>query len=224
VPTILLVRHAQASYGESDYDVLSPLGREQAVAVRDALLTPDVGLTRVISGSLRRQIDSARPWLADGAEPEVDPRWDEYDAGDVLDAHGRVRASLERRPDEDAPVLSSRDFQAVLDEGLLAWIAAGDDSTADVPWPAFRGRIRAALDDLAASLASGETAAVFTSSGVIATVCAMVLGVPDSAMVTFNHVSVNGSLTKLTVGRRGTSLISFNEHAHLQARGMVTYR
>ena len=214
MPAILLVRHAQASYGGDDYDVLSPLGREQAVATRDALLTPDLRVTRVISGSLRRQIDSARPWLGAGGEPEVDPRWDEYDAGDVLDAHGRVAASLERTPDSDAPLLSSRDFQAVLDEGLVAWIAAGDDSPAAVSWPAFRGRVQAALDELAASL----------SSGVIATACVIVLGVPDTAMITFNHVSVNGSLTKLTVGRRGTSLISFNEHAHLQARGMVTYR
>jgi hypothetical protein len=50
--------------------------------------------------------------------------------------------------------------------------------------------------------------------------------VPDAALIAFNHVSVNTGITKLAVGRSGTTLISSNEHAHLdEADGsLITYR
>jgi hypothetical protein len=36
---------------------------------------------------------------------------------------------------------------------------------------------------------------------------------------------VNGSITKLVTGRRGVTLVSFNEHAHLEsAPELLTYR
>ena len=50
------------------------------------------------------------------------------------------------------------------------------------------------------------------------------LGLPGAALVAFNHVAVNGAVTKLVGGRRGISLISFNEHLHLQRAGLITYR
>jgi hypothetical protein len=37
---------------------------------------------------------------------------------------------------------------------------------------------------------------------------------------------VNASVTKVLVGRRGTTLVSFNDHAHLDGGedGLLTYR
>jgi broad specificity phosphatase PhoE len=84
--------------------------------------------------------------------------------------------------------------------------------------------VAAALDDAVGGLASGETGLVITSGGVIAACCARLLGVPASAFVAFNHVVVNAAVTKVVHGRRGTSLVSFNEHAHLEPEGLVTYR
>ena len=37
MPTLLLVRHAQGSFGDADYDVLSKCGHEQATALADDL-------------------------------------------------------------------------------------------------------------------------------------------------------------------------------------------
>ena len=40
-----------------------------------------------------------------------------------------------------------------------------------------------------------------------------------------NRVTVNTGITKVVRGRSGTSLLSFNEHAHLTGvSGMLTYR
>jgi hypothetical protein len=41
-----------------------------------------------------------------------------------------------------------------------------------------------------------------------------------------SKVVVNSSVTKVLDGRRGTSLISFNDHSHLEAAGpeLLSYR
>jgi broad specificity phosphatase PhoE len=214
MPAVILVRHAQGSYGGADYDVLSPIGADQATAL-DRL---ELGTPRLVSGSLRRQRDTALPWTSAGAELHVDARWDEYTAEDVLAAHSETGASL-----ENPEGLTSRQFQELLDGGLLRWIAAAEQSAAAETWPAFRDRIGAALADLVAALDSGQTGVVFTSAGVIAACCVVALGLPEESLIAFNHVGINAGLTKLVAGRRGTTLVSFNEHAHLDPR-LVTYR
>jgi len=45
-----------------------------------------------------------------------------------------------------------------------------------------------------------------------------------TARWSFNHVVVNAAITKVVSGRRGVSLISFNEHGHLEPDQLVTYR
>jgi hypothetical protein len=59
---------------------------------------------------------------------------------------------------------------------------------------------------------------------VIAALAAQLLGLPDQATVAFNHVVVNAAITKIVSGRRGMSLVSFNEHGHLEPDQLVTYR
>ena len=222
MPAVFLLRHGQASFGKADYDVLSERGAEQASVLHAALEERGVRFDRLVSGSLRRQIDTALPWTSGGAQVTADPRWNEYDSADVVGAHADVPASPERI--EGAPEMSSGDFQVILDRALTAWIDAGEDGPAGETWTAFRGRTVAALDDLVASLGSGETAAAFTSGGVIAVLAVAALKLPDQAFVALNRVGVNGAVTKLVSGRRGTTLVSFNEHAHLEPGGLVTYR
>jgi broad specificity phosphatase PhoE len=224
MPAVLLIRHGQASFGTADYDVLSETGVLQAAAVHAALAERGIAVDRLVSGSLRRQLDTLKPWTDAGAEVSVDARWDEYDSEDVLGAHATVPASPERHDGDAAPPMTSRRFQEVIDPALRAWVEAGADGPAAETWPMFRERVTEALRDLIASLRSGETAAVSTSGGPIGALCAQLLGVPDTALVAFNRVTINAAITKLVSGRGGTTLVSFNEHAHLEPAGLVTYR
>lgn len=225
MPSLLLIRHGQASYASADYDVLSERGVAQGKAVFESLEARGLCAARLVSGSLRRQRDTAAPWVAAGARLEVDPRWNEYDAADVLGAHSAAAASLENPVGSGGEALSSRDFQRLLDEALLAWVAAGTRSAAREPFPEFQERVGGALRDAMGGLRSGETGLVFTSGGVIGAVAASVLGLPQSALIAFNHVSINGSVTKLVGGRSGISLVSFNEHSHLEREPeLITYR
>ncbi|HWF53236.1 MAG TPA: hypothetical protein VG223_01350, partial [Solirubrobacteraceae bacterium] len=66
----------------------------------------------------------------------------------------------------------------------------------------------------------------FTSGGVLAAVCIELLGLADDAFTTFNRVTINAGITKVIHGRRGATLVSFNDHSHLERAGteLVTYR
>jgi broad specificity phosphatase PhoE len=225
VPTILLIRHGQASYGTGDYDRLSPRGREQARVTASELTRRGLTVVRVLSGSLRRQRDTAAPVAAALALPvALDPRFNEYDMDEILAAHADtgVRTNVAR----GAKHVSSAEFQRILERGMMSWIEAGDASTCREPWPRFDARVTAALTDLAGGLSSGSTAVVFTSAGVVAALCRGILGLPAEAVVPLNRVSVNAGITKLACGRSGISFVSFNEHAHLEYGGseLVTLR
>ena len=65
-----------------------------------------------------------------------------------------------------------------------------------------------------------------TSSGIIAAVCAGLLGAGIDGFVALNRVTTNGGITKLVVGRGGVSLVAFNDHAHFEDgnRELQTYR
>jgi broad specificity phosphatase PhoE len=227
VPTILLIRHAQASFGEADYDVLSDLGHRQVEALARSLgrrgITPDL----VVTGALRRQRDTAGPWAPPaGPRAVVDERFDEYDDDDVLGHHSSSTVRLRRTPSEAGSAPTSREFQVLLDGALQNWVEAEGASPAVRPWPVFLGGIDAALDDVAGRLGKGQTAFVFSSSGVIAAAAALLLGAPAETFVALNRVSINAAVTKVIVGSRGRTLVSYNGHGHLEGGdgSLVTYR
>lgn len=210
MPVVLLVRHGQASFGADDYDVLSEIGRRQSEVVGAELARRGLREPLSMSGRLRRQQDTARTALPD-VPLQVDWRWDEYDHLGLL----------ERYPSGQTSDGSSRSVQVLLDAALRSWV---DDRDGD--WQAFVGGAAAALRELVPCLGSGRDAVVFTSGGVVAAVCADVLGLGAEGVVALNRVTVNGGITKLVVGRGGVSLVAFNDHAHFEgsARGLLTYR
>jgi hypothetical protein len=76
MPTLLLVRHGQASFGGPDYDVLSADGLAQSAALARELVSRKLTVDRVVSGSLRRRLVTADPSAAAlGCMVTVDPRW-----------------------------------------------------------------------------------------------------------------------------------------------------
>jgi broad specificity phosphatase PhoE len=227
VPAILLARHGQASFGTADYDRLSPTGLEQTAVLAADLGRRGVRIDAVVSGSMVRHRQTAEPVAAAmGCALTVDAGWDEFDSADVFAHHSSSPVREERPAGSTAPEISSREFQAVLDDALHAWIAAGEDSATAETWPAFTRRVAAARAALVDPLGPGETALVSTSGGVIAAICVELLAVPDGTAVAFNRVTANTGVSKVVHGRGGTTLVSFNEHAHLERNGssLVTYR
>jgi broad specificity phosphatase PhoE len=222
VSVVLLVRHGQASWGAADYDVLSPLGAEQARLLGRELaargLSPDV----VAHGSLQRQQETAR-LLVEAATwdrvPTVDAGWDEMDHLQVLARSPRPQAADRQTRSE---------FQAWFEAATDRWTGGDFDSEYDEAFPSFGERVAAALGALTAGLGPDGVAVVVTSGGPIARVAAELLA-PAAVTAVYRRLApvlVNSSVSKLVVGRRGTTLVSFNEHAHLERTGarLLTYR
>lgn len=215
MPSVLLVRHAQASHGAADYDVLSALGRRQATVLAAELQRRGLAPARVVSGTLRRQRDTLHPFAeTEGVTVEEDEGWNEYDAGDILAHHGPVGSHAAG----DTAVAAS-DMQTLLGGGLAAWITAGSDGPTREPYSAFVARVHAALRRVLDGLGPGESALVCSSGGTIGCIGAALLGMGPTGLVTLNRVSVNTGLTRVVAGARGATLVTFNEHAHLERDG-----
>lgn len=224
---IYLVRHGQApshAYVDDatpDYDAagdttpgLTDLGFRQARAAGVALARQVDGFDAAISGSLPRQratVAGVLEAFPSAAAPDIDPAWNEYVTPSVPEA-------------ADIHAGGGRPFQDALDTALTAWAggaANGPESYAD-----FAGRVRDAADRAAALAGSGKSILVVSSAGVITQLIAQLWQVPDAAWPHLSRTFVNASVTKLIAGRRGLTLVSFNDHAHLSDRdsGLMTFR
>ncbi|GAA1564547.1 hypothetical protein GCM10009789_17500 [Kribbella sancticallisti] len=65
---------------------------------------------------------------------------------------------------------------------------------------------------------------MFTSGGPITAVVGRLLSGGDDLWLRLNPVTVNTAITKLVSGRSGLTLISFNEHGHLDGSELLSYR
>jgi broad specificity phosphatase PhoE len=215
---VLLVRHAQASFGAEDYDVLSEAGVEQSRVLGRALAAQGLEPTAMLHGAMRRQRDTvvamteAAGW---SVPPGLDEGWDEFDHLGVVARLG-VPTDLDDR----------RAFQRTFEDATARWYGGAHDDDYPESWPEFAERVRGALDR--GSARDGVTVVV-TSGGPIAVACASLVSPGTtprelaSYWALFNTVTVNAGITRVLEGSTGRRLLSFNEHSHLP-RELVTYR
>jgi broad specificity phosphatase PhoE len=221
VSFVLLVRHGQASWGAADYDQLSDLGAEQSRVLGATLasrgLRPDV----VVRGAMKRHRQTAdAAAAAAGWDVEVveDDGWNEFDHRQMLDLHPAGVGEGEE--------LTRARFQQWFEEATRRWTGGAFADEYDESFTAFGERVDAALRRTVERLEPKQSAVVFTSGGPISWVTASLLGGGAGVWSQLNPVTVNASLTKVVVGRRGATLVSFNDHSHLEGgdAGLLTYR
>lgn len=227
---VLLVRHGQASFGAADYDVLSDAGVTQALTLGHALAASEKPPTMVLSGSMRRQRETAETMVraARWSVPlQTDARWDEFDHLAVIAAYSDLR------PDEraalDAGTMDRRAFQELFEKATGRWTSANHDQDYAETFALFTRRVRAALAAACRAADQGSTVVVVSSGGAIAAAAAMLVDVSDDPhrlagpWQRLNTVVVNSSVSRVVVGSTGARLLTLNEHAHLPA-DQVTYR
>lgn len=218
---VLLVRHGQASWGSDDYDVLSPRGEQQAHLLGRSLAARGIRPDLVVRGSMRRHRQTAEQVLAGAgwaAQPVEDRGWDEFDHVQMLSLHPAVYGEGEE--------MSRAQFQQWFEEATLRWTGGAHDEEYDESFTAFGRRVDAALRRTVERLGPDGTALVLTSGGPVSWVATSLLGAAADLWTQLNPVTVNSSVTKVVVGRRGMTLVSFNDHSHLEGAGdgFITYR
>lgn len=215
---VLLVRHGQASFGAADYDVLSEVGHEQARVLGKSLATRGVTPDVVVRGGMRRhqqttdELVGAAGWH-DHGEVLVDDGFDEFDHVQLIDAH------LAAAPGP------TDDFSEIFELAVARWASGEYDAEYPESFASFEARVVAAAERLADVVPAKGLAIVVTSGGPIGVLTAGLLAGQPAAWHRFNSRVVNTGVTKLISGRSGLSVVSFNEHTHLeQDPQLLTYR
>ncbi len=205
---LLLVRHAQASFGAADYDRLSQLGWRQSRWLGEYFAERRIAFDRIVRGTLKRHAETLAgigEGMRASLESQADAGLDEYDAAAILRAHtGREPAAGEG---------DRRTHFRLLREALYAWT---DGTLALAPhqrFDAFRGRVLAALAAIRAHQA--RRVLVVSSGGPISTILAETLAMPARGVVDLNLQTRNTGISELRFNERTVHCVSFNAIPHL---------
>jgi len=217
---IVLVRHGQASWGKKDYDKLSDLGHEQSRIAGRELTERDLQPTHVVSGSMRRQRDTAADLVAESGWDTVvvtDAAWDEYAHSAMLTAYKTAYRSMTVMKADLARTMRPRKaFDEMYAVATERWVAGEHDTDYAEPFTVFGQRVMGGLTAVVDDLGLGETAVVVSSAGAISWVAATLLGGGAPVWTQLQRVIANTSLTTLSVGATGPVLRTFNDTSHLE--------
>ncbi len=182
---MLLIRHAlphRTDAGEGSDPELTDLGHEQARRLPDALAR--FGISRLVSSPQRRSVQTAEPVAAAlGLGIEIDDRLAEYDRG-----------LSQYVPIEEVRTVWPEDWKRMAAGELPAGVDTG----------AFRGRVRAALDEIRRTAGHRDTVAVFSHGGVINVTLHDILGTARLLSFPIDYAS----LTQLRHSRSGTTTVA----------------
>lgn len=168
---VTLIRHGQAQTGakdEASYDKLSDLGHQQATWLGEHLDAHHSDYDLVISGSMRRQVETAQSLRLD-LPHETDPRLNEIDYFGL--AHRLYQEKGIGFPTDQAG------FEQHIQDILAFWSSTDVGSDLE-SYDAFTKRIQSAL---AEATSSGQRTILVTSTGVIATFMALALNLDRKA-------------------------------------------
>jgi broad specificity phosphatase PhoE len=239
--TLVLVRHAQASFLADNYDKLSSLGETQSTLLGGYLLNMGRTFDRVFVGPRDRQQKTAalvaRVYQDAGVplpEAKLTPALDEYQGEQLLkkslprlmssDVHLQTLAAEFAESEQEDVRVRAKTFQKMFEHVMRAWVNGVVDEEGVEPWVDFRRRIANFVDELKESTSKGESVIAFTSGGSIAGVVQCALELNNVQTVEMSWMVKNSSLTELAFNPKKLTLSSFNAIPHLQSERLITYR
>jgi broad specificity phosphatase PhoE len=233
---IYMIRHGQASFGNEDYDRLSPLGKRQARILAQHFLNTGFYPDAVYSGTMSRHTGTAQEVLsayrvARRNVPQIEmlSGFNEYDTAAVVKALFPDMVKDDPSLNDDLPKMyvSTDSFKRVFEGAMLRWVT-GEFDTPDIEsWEALRARVAGSLHLIMERHGKGKTIAVFTSGGAIAASLAHVLGISGERAMRLNWQLLNSSVSRFMYNEQRVTLAGFNSIAHLELAGdptLITYR
>ncbi|MBI3735082.1 histidine phosphatase family protein [Candidatus Sumerlaeota bacterium] len=239
---LYLVRHGQASFFESDYDKLSPMGEAQARKLGEFWLRHGIRADEVHCGTLQRQRRTAEivgecyaaagmPW----PDPQMNAAFNEYDADGVIknllpllvERDAKFRALSEANAAAREKSERYKHFHRMLEAVMRVWVEGNYETNGAPPfetWREFSARVREGLRSITRSKGGGKRIALFTSGGPIGTAVQTVMQSPDQTALELNWRVHNGSVTEIVFSESRFTLSSFNAIAHLDEPALWTYR
>jgi broad specificity phosphatase PhoE len=233
VSRLFLIRHAQASFGAADYDVLSTLGREQSEALGRFLAQWRFACDALYVGPRARHRDTAQHLCAAAAAaglklptPIEVEELDEYPAFELFkywlpklandpELAGGA-ADLARSPADAARIL--KDISTRWARGTLS----ADQLES---FNSFVARIERGLDKIMQEQGRGKRVLAVTSGGPIGIAMRRALALSPDRTIEIAWEVINSSVSEFRFrGIAEFALANFNCTAHLSESRLVTMR
>ena len=203
---ITFVRHGQASFGEANYDKLSPLGHQQSAWLGDHFKASGHQFDRVICGTLRRHRETLAGMQKSLNHPviEEDERLNEMSYFAMERAYEAATGEPLPQDAEAAALYFSR--------VMHAWER---DEISDIPesFTSFQSRILSAIADHSRD---GQHLLMISSGGPLGVAMRDALGLDMAAMTTIILRNHNASYSRFARFENRYQLVQFNGIAHLE--------
>jgi broad specificity phosphatase PhoE len=209
--TLYLVRHGQASFGAADYDQLSELGQQQSVRLGDYFRQKGVNFDAVLTGTLRRHLQTYAAIREGGAFDIKALEWsglNEFDSAAVI---ATVHPYKLEKP--DTPELYRHHFR-LLRDGLTQWMNGVVSPKGMPSYLEFKLGVTSALDHIRKNC-DGNVLLV-SSGGPIATAVGHVLGTTPETTIELNMRIRNSAITEFAFNPKRHTLVTFNTLPHLE--------
>lgn len=233
---IYLVRHGQASFGEKDYDYLSPIGIRQAKLLAQHMLQTKESFDAIYCGTMVRQKSTAQEltecFSKSGfpvPDTHVSPDFDEYDSFSVWDS--QIPLMVKEKPALSVTIEKAysdrKSFQKIFETVMLRWVSGNYDQKGVSTWADFKKRVIKGVSKIMKAHGSGRKIIVFTSGGPISAVVQYALGLSDEKTIELSWQVINSSVTRFKYSSKGIMLFGFNDIVHIEKendRNLITYR
>ena len=210
--TLYLIRHGQASFGADDYDVLSPLGHQQAKRLGEYFKAKGIVFDAALTGTLTRQT-STFAGICEGMNSKLDalawPGLNEYDSHAVI---ATVHAGKLEKP--TTPEQYRQHFR-LLKDGLTQWMNGVVSPQGMPSYNDFVRGVTSALDHVRKTH-DGKVLLV-SSGGPISTAVGHILGCSPEATIELNLRIRNASVTEFAFTPKRHMLVTYNTLPHLDA-------
>ena len=235
---IVLVRHAQASFHEPNYDNLCPNGETQARLLGQHWAAQRTLFTRAWSGPCVRHSQTAcivseayRNASQPFPEVAVMNEFDEYPGVAVfryglprlLDESEKARKFHRALEDATEPAERRKWFEKLFEQVTANWVSGALVVDGVETWQHFCARVRRGLEKMASDGNPSGSEVVFTSGGPIGVAMRHAMNLSDEDTLQLTRMSRNASFSEFVSSGDRFVLSTFNSHPHLIDESMLTY-
>ena len=236
---LYLVRHAQASFLQPNYDKLSALGETQSRLLGEHWAQRQIAIHRVGVGPCARHKDTMKlvsaayhkaglnfpetsnaPGIRRISSGRCVSRSSARVAGKrpkIRDLHAAFQAATNNTAQRTA-------FQRLFEAVIGDWVRGVTRAEGVETWDEFCARVNSGLVKFLSDGKPGEKVAIFTSGGPIAVATQRALLLSPETTLQMTWMSRNSSWSEFLYSAERFTLSSFNIHEHISDPAMLTYR
>jgi broad specificity phosphatase PhoE len=236
---VFLVRHAQASFLEPDYDRLSATGEAQARVLGEYWARHKVVFDRICTGPRVRHRNTEKAVGETYAKhslnfphPEVFNEFDEFQGDVVLEkslqnlceTNSLIRDLEAAVRSANSPPQRRRNFQKLFETVVTMWVRGELTVDGVESWEAFTARVNRGLSQFLSVAGKSETCAIFTSGGPVAVSVQRALHLSPWHTLQVAWMPRNCSYSEFLFSEDRFTMSTFNSFQHLDDPTLLTYR